>query len=115
MNPLLRNNATVQYKLNADNDIHTARLFKRSGKVSGKYKNEWNIIEENQLKVINFDTDVTELKVLEENIDTKDNSDSEEIVDDSESDSEETVFTETFITQAKSDVLDAKLRELKSW
>ena len=115
LNPLLRNNATVQYKLNADNDIHTARLFKRSGKVSGKYKNEWNIIEENQLKVINFDTDVTELKVLEENIDTKDNSDSEEIVDDSESDSEETVFTETFITQAKSDVLDAKLRELKSW
>ena len=65
--------------------------------------------------MINFDTDVTELKVLEENIDTKDNSDSEEIVDDSGSDSEETVFTETFITQAKSDVLDAKLRELKSW
>ena len=111
---LLRKNATVEYKLNEDGEIHTARLFKRSGKATGKYKNEWNVLEKDKLKVINFDTDITDLKVLDDKSNDSE-SDGEEIANHSESDSEETVFTHTFIAHAKNDVIEAKLRELESW
>ena len=60
-NSNLKVGMVVQYKPKENDTWHIAKLMSRSGKCSGKYKNEWNTLTENQeQEVIDFDRQVSE-------------------------------------------------------
>ena len=120
----LKKGMVVEYKLKNQNQIHTGELYKRAGKVGGKYSNEWNVMKDGKNEVVNFD-DAADLKLLDkeqwthylgQEYDThlSTSEDSEED-DKCQSETEDVFFNQTLITQSKNEILLAKERELKSW
>ena len=96
---LLKIGNSIQYKLLDDETWKIGTLISRSGKASGKYAYEWNIQDEEGIKQINFENDVTEVREYEEET----------------TDIDEVLINHVFLNEIKEEVLEAKKRELDSW
>ena len=98
---VLRKGMHVKYKINDDgDDWYKAKLLSRSGKASGKYKNEWNV--ENDIEgrhVVDFDF----VDEWEEDIPSVKES------------QEEIQIIEIYQTEASQEVVEVKNRELMSF
>ena len=130
--PELRKNELVRYK-NQDTDKWlTVRLENRSGKTSGKYKNEWNVrTRKGTRTVVDFDKEGAEFEVVKEKEEKPDkvslnsgkdnNNDStndlyfSSVYLTQNHDSHELCLSDVYLTQNKMEVHNAKLRELSSW
>ena len=121
----LRKNMWVQFRMPDDGSWIKSKLISRSGKCSGKYRNEWNTEgSDGERKVIDFDRDVMEWREMpadaNENVDVEvlpDGADGQMIgsgVNDMPMGSQ-TEIAETFHVEELQDTQEAKLKELKSW
>ena len=97
----LKKGMHVSYKVKDDEGSwHSARLVRRSGKRTGKYRNEWNVVnDEDGQHVVDFDC-VEELKEIE----------IAECVT-----NEEMYMTEIYHSESTQEILAAKKRELADW
>jgi hypothetical protein len=98
----LRKNMTVEYKPVGSQQWVKASLVSRSGKSTGKYKNEWNVMSDRMLHPLNFDVDVTQWREVGNN-------------DQGEDIPNEVQITEIFQAETLQNTIEAKLNELESW
>ena len=126
--PELKSGATVKV-LMKNNENEQVKLYKRSGKASGKYSNEWNTItEDGKVKVIDFDRDVenwekVNLETIQEEGEEVNTVKNTNETENSEIENNEVFFCqpdEVFYSQifnnfTEKETLEAKLNELKSW
>ena len=98
-NDQLKKNMTIEYQHNGSEDWIKSRLVSKSGKSTGKYKNEWNIINRNrQNQVLDFDRDVAQWRMCY-----------------SQEPESEVQLSEIFQTEMLQDSAEAKIKELQSW
>ena len=105
----LKKNMELNIQRNNSDSWEAIKLVSRSGKVGGKYGNEWNAkYKDGQITVIDFDRDIQHWK-----LDVTEDLESNEEVDNEIS--EDILMCSTYITEAKEDILLAKQKELHSW
>ena len=102
----LRKGDVVSLQMKEKYQWDTVRLHSRSGKVTGKWKNSWNVeYPDKSIRSIDFQGDVPQWKYIEPF-----QSDSEHIA------SQSTTATSTVLfTDSDDEVLKAKEKELESW
>ena len=97
---VLKKGMDIKYKINDDgDDWYKAKLLSRSGRASGKYKNEWNVEDEIEGRyVLDFDA-----------------VDEWEEYNPPDTQTQETQITEVYQTESLQEIHEAKTRELESW
>ena len=117
----LKKKVKVEYKKVNDPQWRKGEIFTRGGKATGKYRNCWNIVDENGVVTnVDFDKDVTEWRVAKTPVSEVESDESEDVAnEDSSALSEEypteVIYHEMFTAETKEETLQAKLRELESW
>ena len=101
----LKKNSKVQFKYNDEEEYKSATLLSRSGKVTGKYNNAWNVRlndADETVKSIDFERDVSSLKLIPTEVASQNNT-------------EEVLYSQVFLTELENQTFKAKLLELESW
>ena len=100
-NDALKKGMYVKYRINEDEeDWYKARLLSRSGKATGKYRNEWNVEDDIEGKhVVDFGYVDEWEECSSTDLETQ----------------EEVQITEIYQTESLQEIFDAKNRELESW
>ena len=142
-NDALKRGMMIRYRKIDDNQWITTKLTTRSGKRSGKFRNEWNAVnpEDNSTHTIDFDKSVAEWEEIVPQISENNNDDPlancTSVVDtttgngtieeqpvsgnnvslpsDHDDPPSEILFSEIFQTEALVDIMAAKEKELDSW
>ena len=105
-----KNGMILQVKFKQGKDWEKVKLVSRSGKVGGKYENEWNTILNNtKPKVIDFNRDIQDyiINMLEQVPEDENENQHQE--------NENDVTHEIFYANTEDEILEAKLEELESW
>ena len=84
-----------------DSEWFEGTLTTRAGKAKGRYGNSWNIIRNGEKENIDFDRDVSAVKVLQNNT-------NQPVTD-------EVITSEVYICQIEDETSKAKLEELHNW
>ena len=100
-NKLFKGN-NIRYKPYDQENWETGKIHSRSGKVKGKYSNEWNVEVDGEIRWIDFDRMIERVEEVES-------------TDDSDDTNDETLLTQVFFNQYNEKVAQAKKRELNSW
>ena len=105
----LHKGSTIEYVPKQGRDWIKCKLHSRAGKVGGKYKSCWNIVEGDSIKMINLD-DVSWRASVEP---VSNESGDEEYA--SATDDEEVSYCDVFLSQVDEETLSAKIDELTNW
>ena len=100
----LKKNSKVQFKYNDEEEYKSATLLSRSGKVTGKYNNAWNVRlndADETVKSIDFESDVSSLTLIPPEVASQTNT-------------EEVLYSQVFLTELENQTSKAKLLELES-
>ena len=102
----LKEGMMIKYKDTSNGRNKIVQLGKRAGKATGKYKGEWNVRSQQGVRsVVNFEKDVSNLEILGQ----QSSNELYAIL------TEELNLSETFIAYNKTEVTNAKIKELESW
>ena len=116
----------IQIKFKDDEPWVSGTILSRSGKATGKYANEYNVKIEDNIKQINFDRDILEVKsdsyepslenvaeIEDKNVETI--NDAPLILNNDQFDGEEEhiYFSNAFYAELNDEALKAKEKELK--
>ena len=107
----LKKGMHVRYKTKDDgNNWYSAKLISRSGKATGKYKNEWNVENDEDGKhVVDFDH-VDRLEEAETTVEELEENGSTEVAT-----NEEIHISEIYHMESSQEVSKAKNKELTEW
>ena len=107
----LKKGMHVRYKTKDDgNNWYSAKLISRSGKATGKYKNEWNVENDEDGKhVVDFDH-VDRLEEAETTVEELEENGSAEVAT-----NEEIHISEIYHVESSQEVSKAKNKELTEW
>ena len=104
----LKKGKLIKYKRYDNDNWESGILHSRSGKVKGKYGNEWNIENsDGSIKWIDFKRMVEDIRT--------DGDSEDEVYEETQETQEEIFVSQTFFNQWNKQVEEAKERELSSW